>query len=160
MEYCVECEDELIDLFPLLALGSDVGDYRDPDRWTALLRAAPSPSTDWNVGDSNGITPLYWALVLGYKVVVKRLLDIPGINCQVKTHDGETLAHAAVDSGDDEIVALLSDVPSVDWNVGDSNEMTPLYIALSLGYKDVVKRILDIPGINYSAVNWVAPGLT
>ena len=67
-----------------------------------------APSIDWNVGDSNGRTPLYIALTLGHKDAVKRILDIPGINYQVKTCSGVTLAHAAVSSGDDEIMALLS----------------------------------------------------
>ena len=66
------------------------------------------PSIDWNVGDSNGMTPLYIALSLGHKDVVKRILDIPGINHQVKTDLGGTLAHAAVSFEDDEIMALLS----------------------------------------------------
>ena len=66
------------------------------------------PSIDWNVGDSEGMTPLFWALTLGYKDVVKKILDIPGINYQVKTHSGATLAHAAVSCEDDEIMALLS----------------------------------------------------
>ena len=101
-------EDEIIELLPLMAL---------------------------NAGDSDGWTPLYWALLSGCKDAVKRILDIPGINYQVKTHDGETLAHAAVKSLNDGIVALLSDVPSIDWNVGDSDGMTPLFWALTLGTK-------------------------
>ena len=66
---------------------------------------------DWNVGDSDGRTPLYWALEKGKgynKEYLKKILDIPGINYQVKTCFGATLAQAAVSSGDDEIMALLS----------------------------------------------------
>ena len=74
----------------------------------ALLCDVMSLSIDWNVGDSDGMTPLFWALKLGCKGVVKRILDIPGINYHVKTHFGATLALAAVSSGDDEIMALLS----------------------------------------------------
>ena len=54
------------------------------------------PSIDWNAGDFDGITPLYWALVLGDKDSVKKILDIPGINYQVRTNDGETLGNVQV----------------------------------------------------------------
>ena len=78
----------------------------EDDKIVALLRDVPS--IDWNAGDSDGMTPLHWALLKGYKKIVKRILDIPGINYQVKTNFGSTLADAAVSSGDDEIMALLS----------------------------------------------------
>ena len=60
---------------------------------------ARTGKVDWNLTDSAGRTPLYYALYYGHSDIVDILVKIPGINFNVKTVFGWTPAHIAVKKG-------------------------------------------------------------
>ena len=131
--------------------------YQGGDGYTAALLATEDGETecvrvlagtgkvDWNLGDKMGWTPLYWALHQGHCDIVDILLEIPGLNLNVKTVDGETLAHAAARGGVRIVETLASQEKFDCWNVPDKYGDTPVVKALKWDTIDSVKVLVDCP---------------
>ena len=96
-----------------------------------------------------GWTPLYCALYCGYSGIVDILVKIPGIDFNVKTEDGKTLAQVAVKEGGVRNVETLANLEKFDcWNVPDENGDTPVMMALKSGKTDLVKILVKCPRVD------------
>lgn len=78
---------------------------------------------DPNVKDSNGESPLHYAVLKNHKKVVEMLLNNGG-NVNAKSHTGETSLHMALIEEFDEIAALLI-TRGADVNIPNNRGITP-----------------------------------
>ena len=134
--------------------------YQDEYGWTAAIKAsyghtecvrvlARTGKVDWNITDSAGWTALYFALYWGYSDTVDILVKIPGIDFNVKTKDGETLAQRAVEKGIVRNVETLANQEKFNcWNFPDENGDTPVMMALKSGETDIVKILVGCPRVD------------
>ena len=118
-------------------------------RHTDCVRVlAGTGKVDWNIVDKWGFTPLFHALDWGHSDIIDILLEFPRFDFNVKTEDGESLAHAAVRGGV-RIVETLANQEKFDcWNVPDKNGDTPVMMALKWGATDIVKVLVDCPRVD------------
>lgn len=94
-----------------------------------------------NETDADGITPLAWAVTLGYLDEVQLLLE-HGANPDFKDNDGESPLHVAAFNGDANIVRVLLDMgAAVDAQATDGK--TPLMCASQSGSADCVELLLS-----------------
>ena len=115
---------------------------------------ARTGKVDWNIRDIWGRTPLYCALTKGHSDIVDILVKIPGIDFNVKTEDGETLAQVAVKNGVLRNVETLANQEKFDcWNVPDKNGDTPVMMALKSGKTDIVKILVRCPRVDRKSQN-------
>ena len=69
-----------------------------------------------NVNLAWGWTPLMYACAAGHHEIVRRLLQVPGINILHEDSDGDTALHEAALQGHSECLEELAKVPGLDWN--------------------------------------------
>ena len=94
-------------------------------------------------------TPLMFACRAGHHKIVRRLVQVPGINITHKDSYGRTALHVAALKGHSDCLEELAKVPGLDWNCRDS-DWTPLFEALSHGRPDCVRIIVSQPGVDLS----------
>ena len=82
---------------------------------------------DLNVKDSQGETPLHYAVYDGHTETVKLLLSDPRTDINTQNGQGETPLHYAVYGGHTETVKLVLSDPRTDINIQDSQGKTPLH---------------------------------
>ena len=134
--------------------------YQDQDGSTAAIKAsyygrtecvrvlARTGKVDWNLRNRGG-TPLFWALCWGHSAIMNILVKIPGIDFNVKTEDGKTLAQVAVKEGGVRNVETLANLEKFDcWNVPDENGDTPVMMALRSDKTDLVKILVGCPRVD------------
>lgn len=99
--------------------------------------------------ERDGNTALTLAADAGHEKIVKRLLQVPGININAQQSGGTALIHAAM-QGNESIVKLLLSAPGIDINASDADG-TALIQAAGDGQESIVKLLLQVPGININA---------
>jgi ankyrin repeat protein len=88
-----------------------------------------------NLMNDNGYTPLISAIVNANIPIIRRLLEVPGIDVNsvedpLNVDEPITSAlHHAVQLGNTEIINLLLRVPNIQLNILDRNGQTPLHVA-------------------------------
>lgn len=103
-----------------------------------LIRAQADPT----IGDSQGRTPLHYA-VSGNAVDVLTLLLSECRGCiNVPDAQGRTSLHAACGEGSTDAVALLLNTPGIDTNATDNRLTTPLHWAAVTNRPDVCRVLL------------------
>ena len=98
----------------------------------------------WQVNgcDSEGRTPLMWAVERSDCRMVELFLKQEDIEPGTVTKDGRTALAIAARSGDEGVVKLLLEREDVDPNSPDSNGRTPLSFAAERGWGGLVKLLL------------------
>ena len=103
---------------------------------------------DLNGRDSNGATPLMWALKSGNPMLAKLLLDQGDVDPTLSDKHGLTpLAHATK-AGHQDVVELLLQRENVNPDSGDEGGRTPLSYAAGSGHEGIVKILLDQGDVN------------
>ena len=95
-------------------------------------------------------TPLMFACQFGSHKIVRRLLQVPGINILFKDSTNWTAQHGAAMAGYSKCLKELAKMPGVEWNCQDNEGLSPLYVALNNGYPDCAKIILAKPGLDFT----------
>ena len=95
-------------------------------------------------------TPLMFACQFGSHKIVRRLLQVPGINILFKNSYNWTAQHEAPTWGHSKCLEELAKMPGVEWNCQDNEGRTPLYMALRIGDPDCAEIILAKPGLDFS----------
>lgn len=136
------------------------------ERWDPLTRAARNGDLatveqcvkeghDINLQNSQGDTPLHWAVSERRVDVVEYLLRRPGIDVNVKNKRGETPLWVAVNyssgSGADIVERLLS-ISGIDIDASDAAGQTPFSRAVERASRSVVDALLAC-GANADAVD-------
>ena len=129
------------------------------------------PGVNWNVKtNSDGWTPITWAVVQGYVDVLRILLTIPtidfnvtdengssgqvpGIDLNCQTNNGGTPAIMAVNGNKLDCVQVLSTVPGVNWNIKTNNGWAPITLAVVKGYIDILRILLTISTIDFNVTD-------
>eukprot|EP00092_Neocalanus_flemingeri_P086958 GFUD01109644.1.p1 GENE.GFUD01109644.1~~GFUD01109644.1.p1 ORF type:complete len:218 (+),score=73.49 GFUD01109644.1:58-711(+) len=103
-----------------------VGDIKD------LKEALERKREDVNSSDSEGNTGLMWAIENDDEVMVKLLVETPGIELTKKNNKQETALHKAAFQGRHMLEILLPILPKKDVDLEDINKRTPLDIAMEM----------------------------
>ena len=158
-EYLNEVNVDIFVLFSGLAIAA----HENHLELLELLLSQPSidvnlgyMTTEWAIYS----TPLMEACRQGHNEVVRRLLQVLGINILHQGILGCTALHLAATDGHSECLKELSKVPGLDWNCKDSYGQTPLGYALYYGYPDCVRIIVSQPGVDFSVKNEIGFTLT
>jgi len=126
-------------LLPLLAAGQDLSDLiRNGDVPGAI--AAIGAGADVNAKQSDGSTPLLWAVYAVDRDLVKALLA-RGADPNVRNSLGATALTEAVNLADSEMVRLLLKAKA-DPNLGNDYNQTPLMLAASTGSLPIVEMLV------------------
>lgn len=96
----------------------------------------------------NNRTALMLATRQRHENIVKRLLQVPGINVNVQGNTGKTALISAIEYLNENIVNLLLQIPTVNVNLQDQSGYTALMLATEKGHINIVKLLLDNPKIN------------
>ena len=130
---------ELVDL--LLARGADVNK-------TTLYKY-------FEDDDLQESTPLMIASHHGHHKIVKRLLQVHGIDILFGDSSGWTALHLCAASGSKDCLEEFAKIQDsrVNWNCVDSLGETPLFHSVGNSNSDCVKFILSQPGINPNIQN-------
>jgi len=107
----------------------------------AAVAAALRQTTDVNVRDEDGATPLAWAALRCNREIADLLLKA-GANPNLTNEQGIGPLYLAITNGASEIVKLLLE-NRADPDVARPNGETPLMAAARLGQVDVMKMLLD-----------------
>jgi ankyrin repeat protein len=112
-------------------------------------------SKDFNVNSkgSESNTALFLAVQHGNTAVVEMLLDIPGIDVNLRETYGRNHSPLllAIECRFTEIVKLLLDAPTIKVNPKNSSQQMPLLLASQLGHVEIVKLLLNSPGIEVNS---------
>jgi len=92
--------------------------------------------------DSDGRTPLSYAVDRGHEEVVKLLLDTGMVDADSMDDFGRTALSFAAENGEKRVVELLLGV-GVDVDSKDADGRTPLWYAAENGHEEVVELLLD-----------------
>ena len=96
--------------------------------------------------DSEKSTPLIVACSCGSENIVRKLLQVDGIDLNCQDQDGYTTLHYAARDTNPGCLKLLREAPGLNWNLKDLEfEETPLLAAASFGYADSLEIILTVP---------------
>jgi hypothetical protein len=99
--------------------------------------------------DTNGRTPLLWAVVKGHEAVVKLLLE-KGTELETKDKDyGQTPLFLAAGNGHEAVVKLLLEKGAEIETKANSGQ-TPLSLAAEQGHEAVVKLLLEKGARHYN----------
>ena len=167
------CEkNDLEDVKNCLDAGVDVNTVSEQDEegftatWSGLTIAAKKgypdllalllsqPGIDVNIQTNHYYyvcpdwTPLMFACHEDNHEIVKRLLQVPGVNINHKDDADWTAQHEAAAGGHSECLKELAKMPGVEWNGVGPNGRTPLFEALHSGNPDCVRIILAQPGLD------------
>ena len=93
-------------------------------------------------------TPLMFACQMGNHEIVRKLLQMPGIDILNKDDDGWTALHVAANWGNSKCLEELAKVPGLEWSCKDIDGQTPLYLALLNGHPDCVRIIASQPRVD------------
>ena len=93
-------------------------------------------------------TPLMFACQMGNHEIVRKLLQMPGIDILYKDEDGWTALHVAAHWGSSKCLEELAKIPGVNWNCKDVDGQTPLYRALLCGHPDFARIIASQPRVD------------
>jgi len=107
----------------------------DLDGAAALISA-----NDFDMPDTRGCTPLYWACQQGYDRIVRRLIE-RGADVNVRDHEGSSPLRAAVFQNRVAIVELLLSA-GADPNIKHGDGSTPLHAAAEVGDVRIVELLL------------------
>ncbi len=138
---------------------------------------------DINCCDVYGRTPLHYAIIMGYQLVARVLLNLPGINVNTRDKSSATPLITAIERDDFLIVRALLRVPGIDVNMKfnkpcsshirisangildrhvaafNDDDETPLMIAARGGHPESVKALLSAASIDVNATSsqgWTA----
>ena len=115
-----------------LTRGEDVND-KNSFGWTALMLA---------VCNSNGTTPLMWAVSFKHNSIVKLLLDQPAVDVNVKDKWGQTALHDAASANNAEGARMLLLHKDISANVIDNDGCTALMRAVALESEEVLRELV------------------
>ena len=108
---------------------------------------------DINHAQDNGMPALCNAIGQRHWLVVRVLLNVPGIDASVRDKYGMTPLHHAALNGRHEVVSALIDLPGVNVNAIDHNGSTPLHRAADGGHPGAVRALLRARDIDANAVD-------
>lgn len=115
---------------------------------------ALNPDTEWlGIQDSplKGATALILAAVHGHENLVKRLLEVPGINVNIQEKFGKTALIRAASRGYENIVKLLLNTSEIDVNIKDADGVNALMCAIAVEHENIVRLLLQNPKININS---------
>ena len=115
--------------------------------------------TDVNAkNDKDGCIALIYAAYKGRGAVVQKIMEVPGIDANVKDNNGYTAFMYAVQYGHYDVVEKLLADPRVQVDVIDKSGMTALMLASMNGHVRVVQKLMEIPGIDVNEKNSIDNG--
>jgi len=103
---------------------------------------------DINQIDSQGKTPLWWAVYKGHEGVVKILLERDDVNPSQPDNDGRTPLWWAAFNGHEGVGKILLERDDVNPDKPDNDGKTPLRWAAYCGHEGVVKMLLERDDVN------------
>ncbi|RPA93309.1 ankyrin [Choiromyces venosus 120613-1] len=115
---------------------------------TEIADALLKSGCDVNRGDSEGSSPLMWAVERGNEGVVEFLLQREDVNPDSSNELGRTALSWAVQEGCESIVKLLLERGDVNPDSSDKDGRTPLSYAAECGKEGVVKLLLQRQDVN------------
>ena len=98
--------------------------------------------------DLEELTPLMIASHHGHHKIVKRLIQVQGIDILFEDSLGWTALHLCAVSGSKECLEEMAKIPIVNWNCVTNTGRTPLFHCVGLSNSDCVKFILSQPSVN------------
>ncbi len=147
------------DLIRFLIGHNDVDvDRIDKKGETALLKAVKMGNLEYvnllleknasvDLSGQNEYTPLMVAVSNENVPIVRRLLEVPGIDINRMAYDREygtvSALHIAARAGNDQIMDLLLSAPSIRLDVQNSDGQTPLHIAAIADNDGMVNRLIQ-----------------
>ena len=104
--------------------------------------------------DYGDITALVVACRCKNHEIVKRLLQVPGIDVNYKCGDWKLTAMHLASHYSDKCCEELAKHQDVDWNsVTSIGDETPLHRAISFGKAATTKVIMKLPGVDFTIKN-------
>ncbi|TFK28979.1 ankyrin [Coprinopsis marcescibilis] len=121
--------------------------------WTSTARL--QTHNVFNSRGSAGSTPLILSSMVGSEDVVAFLLEVEGVDVNLKDEREQTALYAAVANQHDGIVAAILSVGGVDVNQGSTRQYgwTPLTFASYMGQRSTVRLLLQAEGIDINRVS-------
>ena len=113
------------------------------------VRLALAQGGDVNDKDSGGQTALIRAVYRGHNLIVKLLLDQPGIKINEKTANGDNALHRAVTGDNPEGARILLSLPGMNLaNSINNRGETPLMVAVKHRAKEVLQELVKHENIS------------
>ena len=108
---------------------------------------------DLNGRDSNGATPLIWALKSGNPTLAKLLLEQGDVHPTISDKKGLTPLARAAQAGYQDVVEVLLQRGNVNLDPWDEAGRTPLSYAAESGHEDIVKILLERRDVNPNSLD-------
>ena len=99
---------------------------------------------DVNIKNSDGSTPLHWAIQMNKNVEIIKCLIENGANVSAKNNDGSTLLHEAAMWNDNVEVSRLLVSNGADVNANDEFGITPLDLAREKGNMAIAEYLSNV----------------
>jgi ankyrin repeat protein len=107
-----------------------------------IIKVLIEMGADVNVIESNGLTPLHMAVIVGDVEIVEALAS-GGADVDAVEYNGCTPLHAAASQGFLEIAKILVD-GGADISIENNKKQTPLDLARMTGHEEMVKHFLSV----------------
>ena len=98
-------------------------------------------------------TPLIFACRHGEPEIVRRLVQVPGLETDHQDSNGSKAQHYAAEYSAECVRALADMNTTVNWNIKNKYGETPLFDAIIDGNTEAVRIIASQPGIDFSIKN-------
>jgi ankyrin repeat protein len=93
--------------------------------------------------DGNGLTPLYFAVSVGFQEGIASLVSVPEIDTNAVSPWKQTALSNACETGDENAVRMLLSRDDIDCNLADEHGRTPLSYALKNGQVAITRLLLE-----------------
>lgn len=140
IKYGADVDDSKVDIIGKYPLGSPLLAAIKRENMPVVVKLLEH-GADVNICDDNGNTPLHVAIDKNRIDIVKKLLEVSGVDVEMRNDAGDAPIHRAVSCKNDFALDALINA-GADVNIKDAVGDTPLHRAINFGNLEMVNMLL------------------